>query len=394
MPSSPPLPEPPTVVRPSRVRMRSLGQARKVRESDIIWKEDTRKVSHELSQICEEAFNGSSVTTIRTASTGTGYETPATPVSVASQDQSVVVPIKCSAEISNGTPKESGRSISIQELTETRRKLIEHSKGRNDNIPTYLSGVIGHLDRLIEQDQQQNGYPVDKERKERSSLMDPFITAEEPSLPVITEEFASPVRGAGEMTPKLKHKPRLPPPGQRGGDHRNTIRMVPHSSLASMNEVKPLMIRKKATGLSSDLPEKDLKEPSRNFSANSRQSRNACGLDRIEEAPVSPERNTGSYSKKWSWFRKGSQPPASPPALPPKDRKPIIPSNGTVVHTPVDLTGSPSKAEEARVPTRKTSIERFGGTLLKKLMPKKSNKNMAPADTGKLFISQLDSNRR
>lgn len=383
MPSSPPLPEPPTVVRPSRVRMRSLGQARKVRESDIIWKEDTRKVSHELSQICEEAFNGSSVTTIRTTSTGTGYETPATPVSVASQDQSVVVPIKCSAEISNGTPKESGRSFSIQELTETRRKLIEHSKGRNDNIPTYLSGVIGHLDRLIEQDQQQHGYPVDRER---NSLMDPFITAEEPSLPVITEEFASPVRGAGEMTPKLKHKPRLPPPGQRGGDNRNTIRMVPHSSLASMNEVKPLMIRKKATGLSSDLPEKDFKEPSRNFSANSRQSRNACGLDRIEEAPASPERNTGSYSKKWSWFRKGSQPPASPPALPPKDRKPIIPSNGTVVHTPVDLTGSPTKTEEARVPTRKTSMERFGGTLLKKLMPKKSNKNMAQSDTGKLFV--------
>lgn len=380
MPSSPPLPAQPTLVRPSGVRVRSLGQARRVRDSDIIWKEDTRKVSHELSQICEEAFNGSSVTTIRTASTGTGYETPATPVSIASHEQTVNVPIKASSDLLRATPKDSGRSYSIQELTETRRKLVEHSKGRSDNIPTYLSGVIGHLDRLIEEDQAQNGCPVDKDSN--NTLMDQYLVAEETSLPAITEEFASPVRGPSENTPKLKHKPRLPPPGQRGGDPRATIRMVPHSSLRSMDEVKPLMIRKKTPGFEPDHQERDIKDYTRNISASSRQTRNVSGLEPIDETPPSPERNTGSYSKKWSWFKNRSHPPENPPALPPKDRKQIIPSNGTVVHTPVDLVGSPPKTEEPRVPTRKTSMERFGGTLLKKLMPKKSNKNMTQSEPG------------
>lgn len=384
MPSSPPLPAQPTVVRPSGVRVRSLGQARKVRESDIIWKEDTRKVSHELSQICEEAFNGSSVTTIRTTSTGTGYDTPATPVSIASQDHTVNVPIKASSETLRAASKESGRSYSIQELTETRRKLVEHSKGRSDNIPAYLSGVIGHLDRLIEEDQTQPGIPIETEGS--NSPVDQF--SEEPALPVITEEFASPVRGPSETTPRLKHKPRLPPPGQRG-DPRATIRMVPHSSLWSMDEVKPLMIRKKTPGFVSDTPEKSVKDAIRNPSASSRLSRNACGLDRIDESPASPERNTGSYSKKWSWFKTRSHAPSSPPSLPPKDQKPIIPSNGTTVHTPVEFVEPPAKTEEPRVPTRKTSMERFGGTLLKKLMPKKSNKNMAQSEAGKSWIPDI-----
>lgn len=387
MPSSPPLPAQPTVVRPSGVKVRSLGQARKVRESDIIWKEDTRKVSHELSQICEEAFNGSSVTTIRTASTEAGYETPATPVSVASQEHFVKVPIKASADILKATPKECGRSYSIQELTETRRKLVEHSTGRSDNIPGYLSGFIGHLDRLIEEDQTQHDHHIDRE--DSNLPVDHYLVAEETSLPVITEEFASPVRAPREKTPKLKHKPRLPPPGQRGGDARTTIRMVPHSSLRSMDEVKPLMIRKKIPGMVSDSPEKEIKDSGRNYSASSRQTRNVSGLERIDESPPSPERNTGSYSKKWSWFKTRSHVPDSPPLPPPKERQQIIPSNGTIVHTPVDLTGSPPKPEEVRAPTRKTSMERFGGTLLKKLMPKKSNKNMAQSETGKSSIRDI-----
>jgi hypothetical protein len=385
IPSSPPLPAQPTVVRASGVKVRSLGQARKVRESDIIWKEDTRKVSHELSQICEEAFNGSSVTTIRTTSTEAGYETPATPGSIASQEHFVNVPIKASADILRATPKECGRSYSIQELTETRRKFVEHSKGRNDNITGYLSGVIGHLDRLIEEDQTQHGSHVN--RQDSHSSEDHYLAAEETSLPVITEEFASPIRGPGENTPKLKHKPRLPPPGQRGGDARTTIRMVPHSSLRSMEEVKPLMIRKKTPGMVSDFTAKETNDSARNYSASSRQTRSGSGLERIDEGPPSPERNTGSYSKKWSWFKTTrSHVPDSQSSLPTKERQQILPSNGTIVHTPVDLMGPPPKAEEVQAPTRKTSMERFGGTLLKKLMPKKSNKNMAQSETGKISV--------
>ncbi|KAJ5110165.1 hypothetical protein N7532_002810 [Penicillium argentinense] len=385
MPSSPPLPAQPTVVRPSGVRVRSLGQARRVRESDIIWREDTRKVSHELSQICEEAFNGSSVTTIRTASTGTGYETPATPVSIASPDRTTHASAKVVVDTPQSATREPGRSYSIQELTETRRKLVEHSKGRSDNVPTYLSGVIGHLDRLIEEDQRSHG-----RYDEASSPVQGHLTAEEQALPAITEEFASPVRGPSENIPKLRHKPRLPPPGQRG-DPRATIRMVPHSSLRSMEEVKPLMIRKKVGGIEEVTLDQGTQQNARNFSASSRQSRNACGLDPIDETPASPERPTGSYSKKWSWFKHRSQAPEVALSLSPKDRqRQIIPSNGTVVHTPVDGPGSPTRQEAPPAPTRKTSMERFGGALLKKLMPKKSSKNLAQSETEKERPSSND----
>ncbi|KAJ5092583.1 hypothetical protein NUU61_007453 [Penicillium alfredii] len=375
MPSSPPLPAQPQMVRGNGGRAKGLGQVRKVRESDITWKEETRKVSHELSQICEEAFNGSSVTTMRSASTGTGYETPATPASMASPE-SRPAPAPKAMPV---PPKDTTRSsYSIKELTETRRKLVEHSKGRNDNIPAYLSGVISHLDRLIEEDKAQH-------RAENvSQISDPFVSIpHEASLPVINEEFASPARGSSELTPQPQYRPRKFAAGPSLGDARNTIRMVPHSSLRSLDEVKPLTIRKKKSDLALRSHAKDVfssnaPESSRAFSAGSRQTRHPCGLDPIEEAPAPPQKNArGSHAKKWSWFKHRSNSCDTPPSLPPKDTKPIIPSNGTVVvNPPVNVAGSPRVEQAEKAPTRKSSMERFGGNFLKKIMPKKSSNNV------------------
>lgn len=382
IPSSPPLPAQPTVVHRSGMKARTVCQEKKIRVSDLTWKEDARKVSHELSQICEEAFNGSSISTIRSASEDVGYETPATPVSIASQTQHVAVPSKPSSSTPNGTPKESGRSYSIHELTETRRKLVEHSKGRNDNIPAYLSGVIGHLDRLIEEDHAQR-----HKRRESGEdvpvFMDPFDTMPE-ALPVIKEEFASPVRGPVDLTPKSK-KPQRPSAASRVSDAKATIRMVPHSSVKSLDEVKPLMIRKKNQLPESDSAEPESMDPIRAFSATSRQTRNAGGLEPIEETPVSPKQRSGD-NKKWSWFKHRPQASDPAPALPPKDTKQIVPSTGTVViHSRPSTPTSPIKAAKDRGPTRKSSMERFGGAL-KKLVSKKANKT-APQETGKLSLN-------
>ncbi|KAJ5298200.1 uncharacterized protein N7443_006320 [Penicillium atrosanguineum] len=382
IPSSPPLPAQPTVVHRSGMKARTVCQEKRIRVSDLSWKEDARKVSHELSQICEEAFNGSSISTIRSASDEAGYETPATPVSIASQNQHVAVPTKPSSETPKGGLKESGRSYSIHELTETRRKLVEHSKGRNDNIPAYLSGVIGHLDRLIEEDQAQH-HKRSESGEDVPVFMDPFDTIPE-TLPVIKEEFASPVRGPVDLTPKSKSKQR-PSAASRVSDSRATIRMVPHSSVRSLHEVKPLMIRKKNQLSESYSAEPESMDPMRAFSASSRQTRNACGLEPIEEAPVSPKHRSAD-GKKWSWFKHRPQASDSAPALPPKDTKQIVPSTGTVViHTPPSTPTSPIKTTEGRVPTRKSSMERFGGAL-KKLVSKKANKT-APQETGKSTIN-------
>lgn len=382
IPSSPPLPAQPTVVHRSGMKAKTVCQEKRIHVSDSTWKEDARKVSHELSQICEEAFNGSSISTMRSASDEAGYETPATPVSISSPNQRVAVPNKPSSETIKEGFKESGRSYSIQELTETRRKLVEHSKGRNDNIPAYLSGVIGHLDRLIEEDQAQY-HRRSESGEDVPVFMDPFDTIPE-ALPVIKEEFASPVRGPVDLTPKPKSKQR-PSAASRVSDARATIRMVPHSSVRSLHEVKPLMIRKKNQLPESDSAEPETMDPTRAFSASSRQTRNTCGLEPIEEAPVSPKHRSAD-GKKWSWFKHRPQVSESAPAPPPKDTKHIVPSTGTVViHTPPSTPTSPTKTTEGRVPTRKSSMERFGGAL-KKLVSKKANKT-ASQETGKSTLN-------
>lgn len=381
MPSSPPLPAQPTVVRPGAVKTKSLCQSAKVRDSDLRWKEDARKVSHELSQICEEAFNGSSVTTIQTASTGTGYETSATPISVGSQNQHSNAAIKSTADAGKTTSKEPARSYSIQELTETRQKLVEHSKGRTDNIPAYLSGVIGHLDRLIEDHQREMA-------ESRSTLVDLAIAPD--ALPAISEESASPVRGPEESNSVPKSKPPAAAGFNRRSDAKATIRMVPHSSLRSLDEVKPLTIRKKNQPSESDAAGSNGSDPIRTFSTSSRQSRHPCGLDPIEEVPKSPKKAERADSKKWSWFKHRPQVSDTPPALPPKDNKPIVPSNGTVVvHPPFEEPRAAPKPVPQREPTRKSSMERFGGVLLKKLMPKKAQKSTPPPETGMFHFRAL-----
>lgn len=388
IPSSPPLPAQPTVVRPSRAKAKSLSRERKTYQPDIIWTEDARKVSNELGKICEEAFNGSSLTTMRVSSSATGYETPATPVSASSPKQRPTIPVIQPLATPKGTPTDSGRSYSIQELTETRRKLVEHSKGGSDNIPAYLSGVIGHLDRLIEEDQSQD-QSRRKMEESTSTLVDPFYGGtEDTSLPVINEEFASPICAPSEYspTPKLQKKRGPPAAKTRANDAKQTIRMVPHSSLRSLEEVKPLMIRKKVQITDSDAINSDSAEATRNFSQSSRQSHHPGGLDPIEEVPVSPKRTTDS--KKWSWFKYRPQVSDNPPSLPAKDLKPIDPCNGTaIVNPPQDLSHPdnvlPIKVpDEQKGPTRKSSIERFGGGFLKKLMPKKSTKSLSQPETG------------
>ena len=377
IPSSPPLPAQPTVVRPSNIKVKSLSQAKKLRDSDFTWKEDARKVSNELSKICEEAFNGSSLTTMRSTSSGTGYETPATPVSIASPEQKP----KASDQAASMAPKDSGRSYSIQELTETRRKLVEHSMGRSDNVPAYLSGVISQLDRLIEEDKANN----EKKQVVNESireLADPFtMTYNDTSLPVINEEFASPVRGPVDLSSKSACV------SNRQSDNKATIRMVPHSSLRSLEEVKPLMIRKKNQPINSNAYDVATMGSSRDFSAMSRQSRHTCGLDPIEEVPGSPKRADKTLeNKKWSWFKHRSQAPDAPPALPPKDRQAMVSNNSTGSQTAPQDPASPIKSDDEKVPTRKTSMERFGGVLLKKLMPKKSNKNVPQPANGMLVL--------
>ncbi|KAJ5325871.1 uncharacterized protein MYU51_001099 [Penicillium brevicompactum] len=385
IPSSPPLPAQPTVVRATNPKVKSLRHVRKVRDSDYTWRDDTRQVSHELSQICEEAFNGSSVSTIRTASVGSGYETPGTPVSMASPEQ---VQSAAKAAHSKAT-KEPPRPYNIRELTETRRRLLENGLGGKNDID-HLSGVISHLDRLIE---EHNATSARRGDTNVATYQDPFVNPpSEVFLPVIDEELPSPALPANEVT--TQPPPRASLAVSQGADPRATIRMVPHSSFRSMEEVKPLTIRKKKYGKAA--PEvhnsaAPVSEPVDLSVSSEQREITPSGLAPIEEAQLGSKKysSTGSQSKKWSWFKHRSNGPDSPPVLPPKDVvppkdilpskevHPIIPSGGTVVHEPITLEphSPPPAVNTDRVPTRKTSMDRFGGNFFKKLITKKPSKN-------------------
>ncbi|CAG8009178.1 unnamed protein product [Penicillium olsonii] len=381
IPSSPPLPAQPMVVRPNNPKVRSLHHVRKVRDSDYTWKEDTRQVSHELSQICEEAFNGSSASTMRTASVGSGYETPGTPLSMASPPQVQPTAIPAAPK----PPKEPTPSQNIRALIQTRQRVLEYSCGRTNNVLHNLPEVISQLDRLIDEHRAIAQREIDV-----GTFSDPFITTPaEASLPVIDEETASPALSSREMATQPQPPPRASLAVSQGADPRATIRMVPHSSFRSMEEVKPLTIRKKK----SMKPVPDVQEGAtvvsepadRDVSSEVRRN-TPHSLAPIEEAPVSPKKAcpAGSQGKKWSWFKHRSnisEAPSTPPTPPAKDPTPLVYAGDNSVNKPVTLVSefAPSPVKNERVPTRKTSLDRFGGSFLKKLMKKPNKSAPEPA---------------
>ncbi|KAK1145820.1 serine/threonine-protein kinase gin4 [Aspergillus melleus] len=403
--SSPVLPAQPTVVRGTGITVKHCSQMRKVRESDFIWKDEARKVSHELGQICEEAFNGGSVSTGRTASTSTDSETPATSVSIATPEDSYqhIPAARTKRKSSSSTPGASQRSYTAAELAETRRTLIAHStQDGSQDIPAYLTPVISHFDRLIEQDKIR--HPPKRsaiEENTHASQPDPFLkTSHEPSsLPMISEE----ANHKTSNKPNAIENEDVPiPSGSRSGSRptssvasgRRTIRMVPQSSLPSMDNSRPLDVPKRYRNRESTpcdtqpqpltedyeaLPEIESATTTRYASTGSRTGRNPSELAPIAEIPPkSPRRNAprGPETKKWPWFRNRSQTSTETARLQ-SEVKPLQPSSATVVIQEVNQPAQPTPAEVEGPPKaqEQTPTKQKGG-FLRKLMKRKPSKTV------------------
>lgn len=398
---SPALPAQPTVVRGTGVTVKPSPQVKKVRDADFIWKDETRQISNELSKICEEAFNGSSMSTGCTTSACGGAETPATSLSMASPEtsQHQIAASKFAKGRSLPDLHDSpSNACNTTDLAETRRKLIEHSKrDGSDVLPAYISGVITQLDRLIEQDaavkqrEQQEAFEDDV-----LSLPDPSGLSSEPGhLPMISEELNQSTEKAALEKPKKEDHKALPPSvagsqNSQNSTNKTTVRMVPQDSLRSLAEVKPLNIRKKSrTPASDDNQQERANSPTRHnssggdrslrfASAASRQSRNPSGLDPIEEHPGSPRPGDakGPENKKWSWFRNRSH--GSRENIPKlfKDPRSTQPSSETVivhpVHRPEDVQPEqPTQGTTSRKPSAESHVAGF----FKKLIKRKSSKS-------------------
>lgn len=397
--SSPALPTPPTVVRTSSAVAESdsgLGMF-KIRED--FWKEEARKVSHELSQICEEAFNRSSVSTGHTA---VSTDTTATSMSIHEDVE------RAKELVNNEVPDKISSlptSYTVKELTETRRKLLEHSsKAEAAGLPDYLSEIIAHIDRLIEQDVARNKGMPDLSSNDtytlyRRTISDPAVkpAVDTGYLPSISEEiFTQLETSSGYDLQRMDHLPTPEPSPHLSPkvDRKSTIRVVPHdSSLPSIDEIKPLTIRKRND------PAPVITTASRHSSAGSVPStRNAAAgqrtssdsvavsmrynspypmvLETIAENPAPPRRSdvkVPNGEKKWSWFGKQRShtheetpnPPSKEPALPATKSAPVTTSNRAETST--------SSVEESG-PSRRTSGERSRASFLKLFGKKKTEK--------------------
>ncbi|GIJ90207.1 hypothetical protein Asppvi_009160 [Aspergillus pseudoviridinutans] len=408
---SPLLPVPPIVVRGAGVTIKNCPQVKRVCDADIIWRDEARKVSHELSQICEEAFNGGSLSTGCTASIGS--ETPATSLSMVSagDSQNQITGSNIKSNQPSIMPGESPKSYTATELTETRRKLIQHStQDGTGNVPGYLSAVINHLDRLIAQDRIRERGKRDKIKDNGDSTYDPRqrSSLETGNLPIISEELSNSLASENEMS-NSQHVTRHNSDSassirtkRQSGDGKATIRMVPHSSQQCLEEVKPLNIRKKRQ-VSKEPPQpseeskckdesgRPIRSSQRYASADSRQTRFLSELDPIQEVPKSSGMSDTktSENKKWSWFRNRSQGSTETKMKTPLV-KAVQPSSATVVVHEIDPSVDPGPGDQTEKPkdTKGTSDNKKGG-FFKKFMKKRHSDNF---DNGATEVDFADTN--
>ena len=395
--SSPLLPAQPTVVRGAGVTVKPCHQPKRSRDQNSMWRDDTRNVSHELSQICEEAFNGGSLSTNCTTSTCMDSETPATSVGMPTPEDSQrhIAPNAAKRQCPGPTPINT--SYKAAELEDTRRRLIEHATQDGcEDIPEYLVPVIAHLDRLIEQDKLRQRQKPDTTDDKTPALTDPF--ANPPSdtncLPIISEEMnpsadprhATPSareveqRTASEST--VRKHPSTPTP-IRG--NKKTVRMVPQSSFLSMGDIKPLNIRKKRETYNSEaetpllpntpsdhppsLPPPDV--PQRGRDGNPAEMGPNYHND---EAPrQSDVRHPGN--KKWSWLRNWTQTSTDADTTVSNAAKPLQPSTATVVVRKVESASGDSSTQSEPPPNDEEPTKKGKPSLLKRLMKRRINKS-------------------
>ncbi|KAL8701747.1 MAG: hypothetical protein Q9224_000357 [Gallowayella concinna] len=324
---------------------------RRLRIASQYWKEDTRKVSKELENFCDEAFNrasvASSVPTTATATTDhKSIGTPATSHSIHNNLPMPSVAVRRVAKSSNmrayedrplpQPPREENLgSFTQRELAKTRDILLKRAAD-SDMSPGYLDEVIAHLDRLM----QPSAVRLEEATRRAASApgpRSPGIPPNKDTFERFLESRDVAFRSASEPTAQSPRKrPR----------HADTIRVVDdREQKPVISPVKPLTIRKRSDAstpstetLRKRASKEQLLQPSDSrqydrFHSGERRSAGLNLLDKslapIEEHAVDPEngeQKSRTVTKKKSWFFRGHQANKSqdnekmpPPPLPMKE---------------------------------------------------------------------------
>lgn len=323
--SSPVLPSPPPPLPRSRKPISELD-VKKGRQGSQLWKDETRQVSSELGKICEEAFNRSSVSSSAGASQRLPAESPATSVSTQVDLPSLKPkPLRLSSALKNRPlpqpPSESLGSMTIRELAETRRRLLEHCQiYGSESVPEYLKSVIANLDRLMQPETLASDFSGIR------SASEPTTSNPHPLHylgPHLVNSVGPRITGASQYL--QTQGPRSP--SKRAASDPFTSRSNPWAETADKRTIRlvsPELSSPKALD-KLQIPRKLSKRSSVSFGDHSVGSPDAspvphneqlydkhpgAGLDTIEEDPISPRRRANlasPVSKKWSWFKRQSE---------------------------------------------------------------------------------------
>jgi serine/threonine-protein kinase HSL1, negative regulator of Swe1 kinase len=271
--SDPSLPTPPATGRTRRPA--SELQLKKGPPLNQSWKDDTRKVSHELGKICEEAFNRSSISSASATSHYAGIDTPPTSVDT----HGGCVPSRLRDRPLPETPV-------LRELQEKRQKVIEMFRG-HDQVD--LRKMLRPIDALIEEEVQKQKGRISVGEHRASSMPLPRSTMED--LKRLREEAP---RAASD------------PLNNRSQD--TTVRLVPASSPQGPR-VSPVNTRKyKAMPINSMRDGRvDPSITQQDRQGYDARIYNSTALDPIEEnLASSPKKkaSTTSLARKWSWLNK------------------------------------------------------------------------------------------
>lgn len=315
---------------PHMTRPRKLASElniKKPRTTSGIWREDARKVSTELSKICEEAFNRSSVASSEVSQTrltsSRGTDSPATAASV---HQDAANADKAVSRSLPETPEQQTIGTALKELTGTRRRIIENW-GESD--PAALADILHNLDKRIELEQAKM-----KLAAQRVASDPTHVATRDISHPASlrNRKLPSNINTMDDLVDRRQDRAisdQLKKSKQSQKD--TTIRLVSPDPVSPGVPIEPIQIRKKNQIL---MPLNSL----RGGSSDSVQANYERGgydprffgkreLDTIEEDPRSPKKKStfGSTTtgRKWSWLgKRASESQDDLPPTPPKKNSP------------------------------------------------------------------------
>jgi len=299
--STPSLPTPSNqVLRPKRPA--SDLDLHTTRVAATPWKDDTRIVSAELSKICEEAFNRSSVSYASDISQQLPVDSPATTVSV---PQAVL--------LNHGKGRARQLTPALRDLVERRQKIIETW---GDADPKTLADLVEMLDKRITKERENSEAATDR-RAASEPVKSTYPT---------TAETSSTLDGIRNFKRDWNKDARAV--SDPVNNHDRTIRMVTPDPLSPIARLEPR--------ISKTMPLNSLKGGSyhalgfnRNPSNHDKRLLGGQFLEPILEDPCkSPSKAGFADSKKWSWLgRKATNssddlPPMPPKKDTPKDKQP------------------------------------------------------------------------